>query len=145
MKTHLNLATIDLPKSIRFYSTLLDAKPAKELSGYALFITERPALELALDLRDSVTPSGDAHYGIFVDTLDEVEQAIARLQAAGLAASIEREATCCYASQTKVWAVDPVGRRWEIYTVHEETQARDGRGTTCCESGGSERTCCATA
>ncbi|MGB8151285.1 MAG: ArsI/CadI family heavy metal resistance metalloenzyme [Candidatus Cybelea sp.] len=132
MKTHLNLATTDLAKSVRFYSTLLDAQPAKLLNDYALFITERPGLELALDLRSSVSSASDVHYGICVDSIEEVELAAARLQHAGLAPSIEREETCCYANQSKVWAIDPVGRRWEIYTVHEDTEERDATDTSCC-------------
>jgi len=122
MKTHINFATTNLAKSVEFYSTLLGTKPMKVLADYALFVTEQPALELALDLRDSVSATIDAHYGIFVDTVAEVEGAIARLQLAGLVSLIEREETCCYANQTKVWAIDPVGRRWEIYTVLDETQ-----------------------
>jgi catechol 2,3-dioxygenase-like lactoylglutathione lyase family enzyme len=132
VKTHLNLATTDLAKSVRFYSTLLDAQPAKRLSDYALFITEQPGLELALDLRNSVSSASDAHYGICVDSVEEVELAAARLQHAGLASSVEREETCCYANQSKIWAVDPAGRRWEIYTVHEETKERDAADATCC-------------
>lgn len=124
MKTHLNLATTDLEKSISFYSMLLDARPTKVLPGYALFITDEPGMELALDLRASVLPTTDAHYGIYVETVDAVENAIARLTGAGLASSIEREETCCYANQTKVWAIDPEGRRWEVYTVHEDTEDR---------------------
>jgi catechol 2,3-dioxygenase-like lactoylglutathione lyase family enzyme len=132
VKTHLNLATTDLAKSVRFYSTLLDAQPAKRLSDYALFITEQPGLELALDLRNSVSSASDAHYGICVDSVEEVELAAARLQHAGLASSVEREETCCYANQSKIWAVDPAGRRWEIYTVHEEAKERDAADATCC-------------
>jgi catechol 2,3-dioxygenase-like lactoylglutathione lyase family enzyme len=144
MKTHLNLATTDLEKSVAFYSTLLDARPEKQLSDYALFITENPGLELALDLRDSVAPTTGAHFGIYVDDTVSVERAIDRLTTAGLASSIEREETCCYANQTKVWATDPEGRRWEIYTVHEDTEERDNEETTCCTSeAGSERSCCA--
>lgn len=142
MKTHLNLATADLEKSVAFYGTLLNAKPAKALADYALFITEQPGLELALDLRESVSPPLDAHYGIYVETRDEVERAIERLQHAGLVTSIEREETCCYANQTKVWAVDPEGRHWEIYTVHEDTEDRDDASTACCASNGEERFCC---
>lgn len=133
MKTHLNFATSDLDKSVAFYSTLLDAKPARSLDDYALFITERPGLELALDLSDeTVKPTHDAHYGIAVETVNEVERAIERLQHAGLAKSIEREETCCYANQTKVWATDPEGRRWEVYTVHEETEERIDDNAACC-------------
>jgi predicted enzyme related to lactoylglutathione lyase len=121
MKMHLNLATTDLEGSVAFYSTLLDVQPAKVLSDYALFITEQPGLELALDRSDAVSPTRDAHFGICVETSADVERAIERLQSAGLATSVEREETCCYANQTKVWTSDPEGRRWEVYTVHEET------------------------
>jgi catechol 2,3-dioxygenase-like lactoylglutathione lyase family enzyme len=132
VKTHLHLAATDLDRSVSFYATLLDAKPAKVLPDYALFITERPGMELALGLRDTVVPAIDAHYGIYVETPELVERAIERLTSAGLVASIEREETCCYANQTKVWAIDPDGRRWEIYTVHEDTEERDGAAATCC-------------
>jgi catechol 2,3-dioxygenase-like lactoylglutathione lyase family enzyme len=53
VKTHLSFATNDLARSIDFYSKLLDARPVKLLADYALFITERPGLELALDAVDS--------------------------------------------------------------------------------------------
>jgi catechol 2,3-dioxygenase-like lactoylglutathione lyase family enzyme len=134
VKTHLNFATTDLEKSVNFYSTLLDARPAKVRDDYALFITDEPGLELALDLDADVSPSQDAHYGVFVETAEDVERAIARLERAGLASSISREETCCYANQTKVWATDPEGRRWEVYTVHEEVDERDGDGASCCGS-----------
>ena len=50
MRKHLNLATRDLDASVAFYSTLLAATPAKAPPDYALFITEHPGLELAIDL-----------------------------------------------------------------------------------------------
>jgi catechol 2,3-dioxygenase-like lactoylglutathione lyase family enzyme len=142
MRIHLSLATLDLAKSVKFYSTLLDAKPTKLLGDYALFITDQPGLELALDLTDEVSPNRDAHYGVYVESAEEVGRAIARLGRANLASSIEREETCCYANQTKVWAIDPEGRRWEIYTVHDETDERDDADTTCCSAGNKTRQCC---
>ena len=143
MKTHMNLATTDLGKSVQFYSALLEAQPKKLLGDYALFITEQPGLELALNVNGRVSPSSDVHYGLYVDSTDEVERAIDRLELAGLVASIEREETCCYAQQTKVWAIDPDGRRWEVYTVHQETEERDPAETDCCSAGGGDRSCCA--
>lgn len=143
MKTHLNLGTTDIAKSVSFYSTLLEAKPNKVLKDYALFVIDDPGIELALDLREIVRPTTDAHFGIRVETTNEVDRAIERLSAVGLASSIEREETCCYANQTKVWATDPEGRRWEIYTVHEETDDRDNLDTTCCSSDGATESCCA--
>lgn len=142
MKTHLNLATADLKKSVAFYSTLLQREPLKQFDDYALFVTEDPGLELALDLSTAVSQPHGAHFGIAVDSAAGVDAAIERLQSAGLDTLVEREETCCYAKQTKVWASDPDGRRWEVYTVHEETQQRDDEDTTCCSTD-SERSCCA--
>lgn len=143
MKTHLNFATTDLDKSVAFYATLLDTKPVKLLDDYALFITDNPGLELALDLREQVGVSADTHYGLFVDDIQAVERAITRLERADLVSSIERSETCCYANQTKVWAVDPDGRRWEVYTVHEETERRNDSSTACCCAPNEPCSCCA--
>jgi len=144
MKTHLNLATRDLAKSVAFYRTLLDAEPAKSFDDYALFITEDPGLELALDRNLKAEPGHSAHFGVVVDSAEAVDAAIARLQAAGLAIDIERDETCCYAKQTKVWAADPDGRRWEVYTVLEDTETRNEGGVTCCSDADSNtEACCA--
>lgn len=144
MKTHLNLATRDLAKSVDFYRTLLNAEPAKSFDDYALFITDEPGLELALDRNPRAEPGHGAHYGVVVDSTEAVDAAIARLQAAGLPIDVEREETCCYATQTKVWAADPDGRRWEVYTVLEDTDTRDGGGETCCSgSDPAAEECCA--
>lgn len=140
MKTHINLATADLDRSVAFYTTLLDAKPSKVLSDYALFITENPGMELALDLRNAVSPATDAHYGIYVETSNDVDRAIDRLNESGLVASVEREQTCCYAKQSKVWAIDPDGRHWEVYTVHEEVQEANRSQVGCC--GSNAEACC---
>lgn len=95
MKTHLSLATTDLGKSVAFYSTLLDTMPANIRADYALFITEQPGLELAIDVRNVVDPAKDVHFGVCVESVDQVEHAIARLEASHLAVSMEREDTCC--------------------------------------------------
>jgi catechol 2,3-dioxygenase-like lactoylglutathione lyase family enzyme len=146
MKMHLNLATRDLDRSVAFYSTLLGAEPAKKLPDYALFVTEQPGLELALDLDAAAQAARGEHFGIVTDSADQVGAQIARLQAAGHAVDVEHEETCCYAVQTKVWATDPEGRRWETYFVHAESEVRDGEDTTCCRTDAavaSGATCCA--
>ncbi|MBV8531947.1 MAG: hypothetical protein JO104_11560 [Candidatus Eremiobacteraeota bacterium] len=124
---------------MEFYSILLDARPQKAFVDYALFVTEQPPLELALE-QAPVSDAFDGHFGIYMETAHDVERAITRLKSAGLASSIERRQTCCYANQTKVWAIDPAGRRWELYTVHEDTEDRDS-GSTCCADGG-DQSCC---
>ena len=94
------------------------------LDDYALFIVDDPGLELALDVDDAVEPASGAHYGISVESAQDVEKAIDRLNGAGVRTKTERDETCCHARQTKVWTADPHGRRWEIYTVHHETAER---------------------
>ena len=132
MKTHLNLATRDLDASVAFYQTLLGAQPAKHFVDYALFVTDDPGLELALDADPTAKVIEGAHYGIAVETPEQVDDAIARLRGAGTRVDVETEETCCYATQSKVWATDPDGRRWETYFVSAESHECDGEGHNCC-------------
>lgn len=132
MKVHLSLATRDLDGSVAFYRTLLGAEPVKHLDDYALFLSDDPGLELALDRDPEAAPRDDAHFGIVVDAADVVDAAAGRLAAAGFAADLTRDETCCYARSTKVWSTDPDGRRWETYVVHAETAERDGEPAAAC-------------
>ncbi len=148
MKMHLNLATRDLDASVAFYRTLLLAEPAKHYSDYALFLVEEPGLELALDLDPQVSIRDGAHYGVVVESPEEVDSAIARLRQAGYPVDVETDETCCYAVQNKVWATDPDGRRWETYYVIAESEERDDE-TTCCRTdaalASASAACCETA
>ena len=134
MKMHLNLATRDLAASVAFYRTLLLADPAKHYEDYALFLTEQPGLELALDLDPETHVREGAHYGVVVDDSEAVDAAILRFRQAGYPVEIETDETCCYAVQNKVWATDPDGRRWETYYVIAESEERDNEATTCCRT-----------
>ncbi len=134
MKMHLNLATRDLDASVAFYRTLLLAEPLKYYGDYALFLTEQPGLELALDLDPHTNVQEGAHYGVVVEKSEELDAAIARLQGAGYAVDVVMNETCCYAVQNKVWTTDPDGRRWETYYVLDETAGRDNQATTCCRT-----------
>lgn len=71
MKMHLNLATRDLDASVAFYRALLPAEPAKHYPDYALFLTDEPGLELALDLDPAVQVREGAHYGVAVEHTQE--------------------------------------------------------------------------
>ncbi|MBV8355521.1 MAG: VOC family protein [Candidatus Eremiobacteraeota bacterium] len=123
MKTHISLPARDLDASVRFYSTLLNQPPTKRLDDYALFITENPGLELALNRSTSARAESAAHYGFAVRSQQEIDDVAGRLRAAGLHVEMELEEVCCYAKQTKAWVSDPDGRRWETYVVLEEVAA----------------------
>jgi catechol 2,3-dioxygenase-like lactoylglutathione lyase family enzyme len=132
MKTHLNLATRDLDASVAFYRTLLLAEPAKRYADYALFVTDEPGLELALDLDPTTNVREGAHYGVVVENGEDVAAAIVRFRKAGYPVEIETDETCCYAVQKKVWTTDPDGRRWETYFVVAESEERDKEASPAC-------------
>jgi catechol 2,3-dioxygenase-like lactoylglutathione lyase family enzyme len=132
MKMHISLQTQDLENSVAFYKMLFRREPAKRYHDYAFFAVDDPALELAINPTSGARPSDGSHYGIAVDGSDAVDAAIERLKGAGYHTDVEVDETCCYAKQTKVWTSDPDGRRWEVYTVTEETAERDNE--ECCAS-----------
>jgi lactoylglutathione lyase len=122
---HLSLDVPDLDAAVAFYRELFGIAPAKEKPGYAKFELADPPV--ALGLQQAPAP-GLNHLGIRVETPAEVESASARLGAQGLRTLDERDTTCCYARQDKVWVSDPAGNRWEVYTVLEDAE---GMGVCC--------------
>lgn len=131
IKTHLNLATKDLAASVAFYRALLLTEPAKSYPDYALFLTDEPGLELALDLDPQARIGESAHYGIVVETAAEVDAATGRLRSAGYTVEIETEETCCYAVQNKVRVTDPDGRCWETDVLVADVEERDAVASCC--------------
>jgi catechol 2,3-dioxygenase-like lactoylglutathione lyase family enzyme len=145
MKTHLSLPTAHFEKSIAFYATLFKTNPFKRRDDYALFVVDDPGLELALVPSNRVSVDAGAHFGLAADHTDIVDEAAARLAAAGLRIDVERDETCCYAKQNKVWATDPDGRRWEVYYVIEESDKGTSSTAGCCTPATSDsyESCCA--
>lgn len=121
MRVQLALNVSDLEKAVDYYSKLFGAVPAKRRPGYANFAIDRPPLKLVL-LEVPDAPERLNHLGVEVFEQAEVDEAIARLQSAGIAGEIEVDRTCCYARQDKVWSSDPQGARWEFYRVLADSQ-----------------------
>jgi catechol 2,3-dioxygenase-like lactoylglutathione lyase family enzyme len=122
MRLQLALNVKDLDEAVEFYSKLFDAKVNKRKPGYANFAIEQPPLKLVL----FENPDADErlnHLGVEVFEQEDVAAATARLKSAGMADSVEDEQTCCYATQNKVWSVDPQGTRWEWYRVIEDSES----------------------
>jgi predicted enzyme related to lactoylglutathione lyase len=121
MRVQLALNVHDLEQAVAYYSKLFGATPAKRRPGYANFAIDRPPLKLVL-LEVPDAPERLNHLGVEVFEQADVDEAIARLQAAGIAGEIEVDRTCCYARQDKVWSSDPQGARWEFYRVLADSQ-----------------------
>ncbi|WP_404785399.1 ArsI/CadI family heavy metal resistance metalloenzyme [Altericista sp. CCNU0014] len=134
----LNVSNIDT--AVAFYSKLFGAEPAKLRPGYANFAIAEPALKLVL-IENAEKAGTLNHLGVEVETSDEVEVALTRLDRSGLAATLEKNVDCCYALQDKGWIKDPDGAPWEIYTVLEDSSIhrpsprlnlKTACGTQCC-------------
>jgi catechol 2,3-dioxygenase-like lactoylglutathione lyase family enzyme len=116
MRIQLALNVRDLEEAVAYYSKLFGAEPHKRKPGYANFALDRPPLKLVLlEVPDAAERLN--HLGVEVSSAAAVEEAIARLSAAGIAGEIEMDRTCCFARQDKIWSSDPQGARWEFYRV----------------------------
>ena len=124
-RVQLALNVSNLEESIVFYSTLFGVEPHKRRPGYANFAIAEPPLKLVL-IEVPQGERGDGvqgalnHVGVEVESSSDVEASTERLKVAGLATFDERDTTCCFALQDKVWVHDPAGAPWEIYTVKDE-------------------------
>ncbi|HKJ25394.1 MAG TPA: ArsI/CadI family heavy metal resistance metalloenzyme [Myxococcota bacterium] len=122
MRIQLALNVKDLDRAVDFYSKMFDAKPAKRKPGYANFAIDEPPLKLVLfELPDE--PERLNHLGVEVFDDEDVTAATRRLKNVGLSHLVEDETTCCYAKQSKVWAQEPDGLRWEWYRVVASSEA----------------------
>ena len=127
-RVQLALNVSDLEASVAFYSAMFGVEPHKRRPGYANFAVVDPPLKLVLievpvDTRGAGVEGALNHLGIEVESVEAVEAGAARLRDAGLATFDEKDTTCCYALQDKVWVHDPAGAPWEIYTVKDDNPA----------------------
>ena len=122
MRVQLALNVRNLDEAIGYYEKLFGAQVNKRKPGYANFAIDVPPLKLVL-LEAPEAAERLNHLGVEVFEQDEVDAAIARLTAAGIAGAVEVDSTCCHAVQNKVWSSDPQGARWEFYRVLADSDA----------------------
>jgi lactoylglutathione lyase len=120
-RIQLALNVDDLDAAIAFYSTLFNAEPAKVKPGYANFAIADPPLKLVL-LENQGQGGTLNHLGVEVASSEVVHAEIARLSEAGMFTEEEIGATCCFATQDKVWVTGPGNERWEVYTKLADTE-----------------------
>ena len=143
-RIQLALNVDDLDAAIAFYSKLFGTAPAKVKPGYANFAVTEPALKLVL-LENPGHGGTLNHLGVEVESSEAVHSEIARLTDEGLFTEEEIGATCCFATQDKVWVTGPGGERWEVYTVLADAETFSGTvsGTIGIEAvGAGQAGCC---
>jgi catechol 2,3-dioxygenase-like lactoylglutathione lyase family enzyme len=152
-KMHVSLNVRNIEATVRFYEAFFGVPTHKRKPNYANFDLEMPPLKLALqEISDLVTSSPTAleappvqtrgalsHLGILMETKAEVDAVRERLIASGLATFDEGDTVCCYARQDKIWAHDPDGNGWEVYTLLDDQQEEksaapyNNDAACCCE------------
>jgi catechol 2,3-dioxygenase-like lactoylglutathione lyase family enzyme len=137
-RIQLALNVEDVDAAVAFYERLFGTPPAKRRPGYANFAVSEPPLKLVL-IENRGKGGTLNHLGVEVFSTEEVAAAEARLERAGLSPLPEKNTSCCYAVQDKVWVHDPDGAPWETYVVLADTPVGPHAVPT---AGGSE--CCST-
>jgi catechol 2,3-dioxygenase-like lactoylglutathione lyase family enzyme len=123
MRLQLALNVKDLDRAVDYYGRLFGVEPHKRRTGYANFVVDDPALKLVLFENPNASDRIN-HLGIEVATQQELNTAIERISAAGLADKFEEQTTCCHAIQNKVWSAEPDGIAWEWYRVTDDAPAK---------------------
>lgn len=138
-RVQLALRVADLEGSVAFYSRLFGAEPAKRRPSYANFAIAEPPLKLVLIEGQAGEPTRMDHLGVEVEDAGQVAAAAERLQAVGLATFEEKDTSCCYALQDKVWVTGPGAEPWEVYVVKGEADVLEKQeASACCTPGQDE-------
>ncbi len=111
---------------------MLGVEPIKIKSDYAKFDVADPPLNLTMNQTKVEKGGSLSHLGVQVESTEAVQIVSKRWQENGLLTLDEMGTECCYALQDKVWASDPDGNSWEVFTVLADVESVNNEAPTCC-------------
>ena len=132
MKTHLSINVKNIEESVAFYTKLFGAEPVKVRTDYAKFDIADPPLNFTMNQVNVEKGNSLSHLGLQADSTDDVIRIAEQWESAGLSTRKELQTDCCYALQNKVWAEDPDGNGWEVFTVLQDTEGQKDAASGCC-------------
>ena len=132
MRLQLALNVRNLDEAVDYYGKLFGTEPHKRRPGYANFAIEQPPLKLVLFENEQAERLN--HLGVEVFDDAQVNDAAKRFAEAGILNEVQRDETCCHATQDKAWSHEPQGLRWEWYRITDDNPEarRKAEGTVCC-------------
>jgi catechol 2,3-dioxygenase-like lactoylglutathione lyase family enzyme len=131
LKPHVSLNVSNVERSVAFYEKAFGVPATKRRPGYAKFDLAEPSLNLTMNEAPR-TGVNASHFGVQVASTEDVVEAKARFETAGLPTFTEEDTTCCYAVQDKVWIEDPDGNSWEVFVVKADAPVMKADASSCC-------------
>ncbi len=113
-RMHIGLKVDDIDEAVGFYTRLFGAEPTLVRDDYAKWMLDDPRVNFSIDLHGD-GPAGSAHYGIQVDSADELTDARRNLDDAEIPRADQDDLVCGYQLQHKSWVHDPNGVAWETF------------------------------
>ncbi|MEM7209051.1 MAG: ArsI/CadI family heavy metal resistance metalloenzyme [Pseudomonadota bacterium] len=141
---HVHLTVESIDQSVAFYSALFGQAPTKQKGDYAKWMMDDPRVNFAISTRGTRTHLGLDHFGMQVDSENELDQIRELANAASSGELLdEGSATCCYANSEKHWTVDPQGVAWEHFqTFSDSPDYQDSAGQCCIPVREAQSECC---
>jgi catechol 2,3-dioxygenase-like lactoylglutathione lyase family enzyme len=131
MRPHVSINVSNVPASVEFYKKVFGVAPQKQTEDYAKFDLSTPALNFSMQSGDK-SVSCVSHFGVEVDSADDVMSWQKKLTELGLVELVESDTKCCFARQDKVWVTDPDGNKWEFFYVHEQLPLDSPKAQSSC-------------
>lgn len=125
MRMHISVAVEDIPRAIKFYSTLFNQPPAIVRDDYAKWMVEDPKINFAIDKRCG--GPGVDHLGIQAEDQAELDALTHRMQQAGQPYLDVDKVHCCYANMDKAWTKGLGGEKWEGFLTHDQDEEHYGK------------------
>jgi catechol 2,3-dioxygenase-like lactoylglutathione lyase family enzyme len=130
-RVHIHLKAADLKISREFYRKFLGVEPVKDKPDHLKFLAPFAPLNLVISPARTLAGSGRGsvnHLGVELSSASVVEEHLTRVKQEGLKVREQLNVNCCYANQSKFWAIDPDGVEWEVYHVNYDLVERHGGG-----------------
>jgi catechol 2,3-dioxygenase-like lactoylglutathione lyase family enzyme len=112
-RLHVSVNVNDIDRSVDYYSTLFAAEPTVLKPDYAKWMLDDPRVNFVIQTHGGAP--GLDHFGIQVESGDELAEVAGRLKTAGIRTNDMTDAKCCYAVSDKSWTADPQGIAWECF------------------------------